>query len=123
MLSGHGSIAMAVQAIQKGAIDFLEKPVDGDKLLLLLEKAKIQTMLYTQRNLDRVALETKLATLTPREYEVMEKILEGKLNKVVAAELNVAQRTLELHRQKVMQKMQVSNIAELAYLMGKSSEH
>ncbi|MCL1096028.1 response regulator transcription factor [Shewanella kaireitica] len=123
MLSGHGNIAMAVQAIQKGAIDFLEKPVDGDKLLLLLGKAKIQTKLNTQRNLDREALETKLATLTPREHEVMEKILEGKLNKVVAAELNVAQRTLELHRQKVMQKMQVSNIAELAYLMGKSSEY
>lgn len=123
MLTGHGNIAMAVQAIQKGAIDFLEKPVDGDKLLSLLEKAKIQTMQYTQRNLAREALETKLATLTPREYEVMEKVLEGKLNKVVAAELNVAQRTLELHRQKVMQKMQVSNIAELAYLMGKSSEY
>jgi len=50
----------------------------------------------------------------------MEKVLEGKLNKVIAAELNVAQRTLELHRQKVMQKMQVSNVAELAFLMGKN---
>ena len=53
----------------------------------------------------------------------MEKVLEGKLNKVIAAELNVAQRTLELHRQKVMLKMQVSNVAELAYLMGRSSEY
>ena len=123
MLSGHGSIAMAVQAIQKGALDFLEKPVDGDKLQQLLERAKIQTAQNQQRNIDRQSLESKLATLTPREYEVMEKVLEGKLNKVIAAELNVAQRTLELHRQKVMLKMQVSNVAELAYLMGRGSEY
>ncbi|MGS0681653.1 response regulator transcription factor [Shewanella sp. 125m-7] len=119
MLSGHGSIAMAVQAIQKGALDFLEKPVDGDKLVTLLEQASKQTELNMQRKIAKQELTTKLQTLTPREYEVMEKVLEGKLNKVIAAELNVAQRTLELHRQKVMQKMQVSNVAELAFLMGK----
>ncbi|MGS0729495.1 response regulator transcription factor, partial [Shewanella sp. 0m-11] len=119
MLSGHGSIAMAVQAIQKGALDFLEKPVDGDKLVLLLNQASQQTEQTMQLKLERQALGDKLATLTPREHEVMNKVLEGKLNKVIAAELNVAQRTLELHRQKVMQKMQVSNVAELAFLMGK----
>ncbi|GIU21922.1 response regulator transcription factor [Shewanella sp. MBTL60-007] len=121
MLSGHGNIAMAVQAIQKGALDFLEKPVDGDKLVALLEQAEIQTKLNMQRKVEREALSEKLKTLTPREYEVMEKVLEGKLNKVIAAELNIAQRTLELHRQKVMQKMQVNNVAELAFLMGKST--
>jgi two-component system response regulator TtrR len=120
MLSGHGNIAMAVQAIQKGALDFLEKPVDGDKLVLLLEQASAQTEQNMLRKATRQALANKLATLTPREREVMEKVLEGKLNKVIAAELNVAQRTLELHRQKVMQKMQVSNVAELAFLMGKN---
>lgn len=122
MLSGHGNIAMAVQAIQKGAIDFLEKPVDGDKLIELLDKAKRQTSLMQQRYVVQEMLDKKLATLTPREMEVMEKVLQGKLNKVIAAELNVAQRTLELHRQKVMQKMQVNNVAELAFLMGKSAE-
>ncbi|ABV87408.1 response regulator transcription factor [Shewanella pealeana] len=122
MLSGHGNIAMAVQAIQRGALDFLEKPVDGDKLVVLLEQAKTQTKLNMQRKLAREALSDKLEALTPREHEVMEKVLEGKLNKVIAAELNIAQRTLELHRQKVMQKMQVSNVAELAFLMGKSTE-
>lgn len=122
MLSGHGNIAMAVQAIQKGALDFLEKPVDGDKLVTLLEQAKIQTKLNMQRKLAREQLSRKLEALTAREHEVMEKVLEGKLNKVIAAELNIAQRTLELHRQKVMQKMQVSNVAELAFLMGKSTE-
>ncbi|MEZ9200157.1 response regulator transcription factor [Shewanella sp. 10N.286.54.B9] len=75
-----------------------------------------------QRYVVQEMLDKKLATLTPREMEVMEKVLQGKLNKVIAAELNVAQRTLELHRQKVMQKMQVNNVAELAFLMGKSAE-
>ncbi|MCL1137266.1 response regulator transcription factor [Shewanella pneumatophori] len=122
MLSGHGNIAMAVQAIQKGALDFLEKPVDGDKLASLLEQADLKTKLNVQRKTERDQLDCKLATLTARELEVMEKVLEGKLNKVIAAELNIAQRTLELHRQKVMQKMQVSNVAELAFLMGKNVE-
>ncbi|MGM8892320.1 response regulator transcription factor, partial [Psychrobacter sp. 1Y1] len=81
--------------------------------------ASQQTEQTMQLKLERQALGDKLATLTPREHEVMNKVLEGKLNKVIAAELNVAQRTLELHRQKVMQKMQVSNVAELAFLMGK----
>ncbi|MFT5788745.1 MAG: two-component system response regulator TtrR [Shewanella sp.] len=120
MLSGHGNIAMAVQAIQKGALDFLEKPVDGDKLASLLDQASTQTEQNMLRKVTRQELVNKLATLTSREQEVMDNVLEGKLNKVIAAELNIAQRTLELHRQKVMQKMQVSNVAELAFLMGKN---
>lgn len=120
MLSGHGNIAMAVQAIQKGALDFLEKPVDGDKLMSLLEQATQQTQQNVKRKIERDELAKKISTLTNREREVMDKVLEGKLNKVIAVELNIAQRTLELHRQKVMQKMQVSNVAELAFLMGKN---
>ncbi|GIU33811.1 DNA-binding response regulator [Shewanella colwelliana] len=117
MLTGHGTISMAVQAIQKGAIDFLEKPVDGDKLNHLLAKALEQTNnAFTEHNLQASIVE-RINTLTPRELQVMHKVLQGKLNKVIASELNIAQRTIELHRQKVMQKMQVSNIAELAYLM------
>ncbi|RTR38789.1 response regulator transcription factor [Shewanella canadensis] len=122
MLTGHGTITMAVQAIQQGAIDFLEKPVDGDKLSLLLARAKEISL----QSFDELRLQTEIdhrvASLTPREHEVMLKVLEGKQNKVIAAELNIAQRTIELHRQKVMQKMQVSNAAELAYLMAKSEE-
>ncbi|ABV36891.1 two component transcriptional regulator, LuxR family [Shewanella sediminis HAW-EB3] len=122
MLTGHGTITMAVQAIQQGAIDFLEKPVDGDKLSLLLARAKeISLQSFDELRL-QTEIEHRVASLTPREHEVMLKVLEGKLNKVIAAELNIAQRTIELHRQKVMQKMQVSNAAELAYLMAKSEE-
>lgn len=120
MLTGHGTISMAVKTIQKGAVDFLEKPVDGDKLVLLIEKALMLSNEQVAKQEMQAKQTSRLASLTPRELQVMEKVLEGKLNKVIAAELNIAQRTIELHRQKVMQKMQVSNVAELAYLMGRS---
>lgn len=116
MLTGHGTISMAVQAIQQGALDFLEKPADGDKLLDLLIKAKQATQHAFERQALKLSIAQRLALLSPREQQVMNYVLAGKLNKVIAAELNVAQRTVELHRQKVMQKMQVSNVAELAYL-------
>ncbi|MDP5148289.1 response regulator [Shewanella sp. ULN5] len=120
MLTGHGTISMAVQCIQKGAIDFLEKPVDGDKLVILLEKAKQATLASFNEQSQRDNVSNLIATLTKREHEVMLKVLEGKLNKVIANELNIAQRTIELHRQRVMQKMHVSNIAELAFLLAKT---
>ncbi|ASJ96792.1 response regulator transcription factor [Shewanella marisflavi] len=116
MLTGHGTISMAVQAIQQGALDFLEKPADGDKLLDLLIKAKQATQHAFERQALKLSIAQRLSLLSPREQQVMNYVLAGKLNKVIAAELNVAQRTVELHRQKVMQKMQVSNVAELAYL-------
>lgn len=120
MLTGHGTINMAVQSIQKGALDFLEKPVDGDKLNSLIKLAEHETAnSYAQRT-QQASVSERIASLTPRERQVMHKVLEGKLNKVIANELDIAQRTIELHRQKVMQKMQVNNIAELAYLMAKS---
>lgn len=117
MLTGHGTISMAVQAIQEGALDFLEKPADGDKLLSILKKAGEATEDAFKRQQLKQSIVERLTLLTPRELEVMNYVLAGKLNKVIAAELNVAQRTIELHRQKVMQKMQVSKAAELAYLM------
>lgn len=119
MLTGHGNIAMAVQSIQSGALDFLEKPVDGDKLIQLLSRAEQVSLQQFDLHAQQTTLQQRLDTLTPRERQVMGKVLEGKMNKVIAHELDIAQRTIELHRQKVMQKMQVSNIAELAYLIAK----
>ncbi|MGL6123681.1 MAG: response regulator transcription factor [Shewanella sp.] len=117
MLTGHGSIAMAVHCIQQGALNFLEKPVDGAQLLALLVQAQQHTQQKWQQHNLQQEITTRLATLSPRETQVMKRILEGKMNKVIAAELDIAQRTLELHRQKVMQKLQVSNAAELAWLL------
>ncbi|ABO23835.1 response regulator transcription factor [Shewanella loihica] len=117
MLTGHGTISMAVQALQHGAIDFLEKPADGDKLQALMKKASLMSLDAYQHKEKASSVAQRIASLTPREQQVMHAVLAGKLNKVIAAELNIAQRTIELHRQKVMQKMQVNNVAELAYLM------
>ncbi|MCJ8304941.1 response regulator [Shewanella sp.] len=122
MLTGHGTISMAVNTIQQGAMDFLEKPVDGDKLQLLLEKAKQLTQEDYRNQCLLDSIEDKMNHLTSREKQVMSMVLDGKLNKVIASELNIGQRTIELHRQKVMQKMNVSNVAELAYLIAKSKE-
>ena len=113
---------MAVNTIQQGAMDFLEKPVDGDKLQLLLEKAKQLTQEDYRNQCLLDSIEDKMNHLTSREKQVMSMVLDGKLNKVIASELNIGQRTIELHRQKVMQKMNVSNVAELAYLIAKSKE-
>ncbi len=120
MLTGHGTISMAVQAIQNGAMDFIEKPVDGGKLCQLLQVAKQQTLASFNRQDHDKEVKVRIASLTPREHEVMLQVLEGKLNKVIAAELNIAQRTIELHRQKVLLKMKVSNATELANLMAMS---
>ncbi|GGI74787.1 DNA-binding response regulator [Shewanella hanedai] len=120
MLTGHGTISMAVQAIQNGAMDFIEKPVDGGKLCQLLQVAKQQTLASFNRQDHDKEVKIRIASLTPREHEVMLQVLEGKLNKVIAAELNIAQRTIELHRQKVLLKMKVSNATELANLMAMS---
>ncbi|MCU7996666.1 response regulator [Shewanella glacialipiscicola] len=117
MLTGHGTIAMAVKSIQQGAFNFLEKPVDGQQLLSVVNQAQQHTSQKWQQQCQQLTLSNRLATLTPRELQVMEGVLAGKMNKVIAAELDIAQRTLELHRQKVMQKMQVSNAAELAWLL------
>lgn len=117
MLTGHGTIAMAVKSIQQGAFNFLEKPVDGQQLLSVVNQAQQHTSQKWQQQCQQLTLSNRLATLTPRELQVIEGVLAGKMNKVIAAELDIAQRTLELHRQKVMQKMQVSNAAELAWLL------
>ena len=117
MLTGYGTISMAVQAIQNGAIDFIEKPVDGGKLCQLLQLATQQSLESFNRQDHNKELTVRVASLTPREHEVMLQVLAGKLNKVIAAELNIAQRTIELHRQKVMLKMKVGNATELANLM------
>lgn len=117
MLTGHGTIAMAVDCIQRGALNFLEKPVDGAQLLELLPQAHQHSQQKWHSQNLQLEIANRLSTLSHREAQVLERILEGKMNKVIAAELDIAQRTLELHRQKVMQKMNVSNAAELAWLL------
>lgn len=117
MLTGQGTIALAVKSIQFGALDFLEKPVDGDKLLTLLEQGIKQSQELAESLIHKTQITGRLESLTRREKEVLTGILDGKMNKVIAAELGIAQRTIELHRQKVMSKMSAGSVAELTSMM------
>ena len=112
-LTGHGDIPTTVQAIKAGAEDFLTKPVPKNKLLNAIERA-IARYQTTREQLNRLnALQALVATLTPREREVFELVVRGKVNKQIANELGISARTIKAHRQRVMEKVQVQSFAEL----------
>ncbi|PHV12439.1 response regulator transcription factor [Chitinimonas sp. BJB300] len=116
-LSGHGDIPMAVQAVKQGAFDFLEKPCSEQALL---EKIDDALEVVVGRHTSRGSLTEagkRLATLSPREREVMDRVLGGKLNKQIADELNIAIRTVEVHRANVFAKMGVRSALDLAQLL------
>ena len=116
-LSGHGDIPMAMQAVQKGALDFLVKPLDAPALLASVARA---LHLEAERHdaADAVdQLRERFDSLTEREREVMERVAAGKLNKVIADELDIAMRTVEVHRSRVLAKLGVRSAAELATLL------
>ena len=116
-LTGHGDIDTGVQAMKFGAADFLTKPVDGDKLLSAVRAAVERNR---QTHLDRAELEDileRFANLTPRERQVLALIVEGKLNKQAAAELGTVEKTIKVHRARVMTKMKVRSLAELVRLV------
>jgi two-component system response regulator DctR len=118
-LTGHGDVAMAVAALKRGAYDFVEKPFNDndlvDRVLAALE------LHARQRNeqASLVSVETRMQRLTKREREVMDRILGGKLNKVIADELGIATRTVEVHRARLFEKMGVKSAVELAQLLAK----
>lgn len=119
-LTGNGDIPMTVQAMKGGAVDFLTKPVNDDKLLQAVRAAIDQDLLKRQ-NRDEVAeIEQRLATLTPREREVLEHVISGKLNRQTAADLGTVEKTIKVHRARVMEKMQAQSVAELVRLAEKA---
>lgn len=119
-LTGNGDIPMTVQAMKGGAVDFLTKPVNDDKLLQAV-RAAIDQDLWKRQNRDEVAeIEQRLATLTPREREVLEHVISGKLNRQTAADLGTVEKTIKVHRARVMEKMQAQSVAELVRLAEKA---
>jgi len=112
-LTGHGSIPMSVKAIKAGAEDFLTKPVSKDDLLGAISRAMGTYSATKERDAQLQVLRMRVATLTPREREVYEHVVQGKLNKQTAYELGTTERTIKAHRHKVMEKMQVRSLAEL----------
>lgn len=121
-MTGHGDIALAVEAMKKGAVTFLEKPLDDVALESALDAAFVQAKEQRQNKVD-ISKDTlndyqgRLSSLTPREQDVMEGVVSGKLNKIIAYDLGISIKTVELHRSRVMAKMQASNAAELVKIV------
>ncbi len=116
-MTGHGDVPMAVEAMQNGAFDFIQKPFHDDKLLETINRAlkKDEETRHSIHQHD--AIRRRLQSLTPREREVLALITAGKANKVVAGDLSVSQRTVEIHRSRVMEKMQASSLAHLVRMV------
>ncbi len=110
-VTAHGDVPLAVEAMRRGASDFIEKPFDGDTLI-----GAVQRALAALPAEDDDAAREKLARLTPREREVMEHVIAGKFNKVIADILNISVKTVELHRANMMGKLGVHNVQELVRL-------
>lgn len=118
-LTGHGDVQLAVDVLRAGAIHFIEKPPQQALLLAAVREA-LQRDMAAQAEIDeRNLLTERVNQLSPREREVMALILEGKLNKVIADDLDISMRTVEVHRSNVFEKMGVRSAVELATLLGK----
>lgn len=116
-LTGHGDVPMAVGALKKGAFDFLEKPVGDNALVDRVIRALAADARRQASEASQATVATRISQLTPREHEVMRLVLAGKFNKVIADELNISMRTVEVHRSRVFEKMGVRSAVELAQLL------
>jgi FixJ family two-component response regulator len=115
-LSGHGDIPMSVRAMKAGALDFLTKPVKRPDLLKAVRDAVVQDTAERARREQLRTCQERYATLTPRERQVFQYVVDGRLNKQIASELGTSQRTVKAHRSQVMRKMQVHSVAELVHV-------
>jgi len=115
-LTAHGDIPKSVQAMKRGASDFLTKPVNDEDLLAAVRAAIEKHRALRRDQAELSEIRARLATLTPREREVLEYVVAGKLNKQIAGDLGTVEQTVKIHRAHVMQKMRVQSVAELVRL-------
>lgn len=120
-LTGHGDVPMAVAALKKGAYDFFEKPFNDNELANRVLEALDHDARQRSAQASAQTIATRLDTLTSREKQVMELILVGKFNKVIADELKISMRTVEVHRARLLEKMGVKTAVELAQLLNRRS--
>jgi len=113
ILTGHGDVSAAVRALKAGAVDFVEKPYDPSTLLAAIREALARDLAQRRADADDAALEQRLVTLTPREREVMMLVTKGLASKAIAIDLGISERTVELHRSRVMRKMAARSLADL----------
>ncbi len=118
-LSGHGDVPTAAQAMKMGAVDFLTKPVDRDDLLEAIRVSLAKDAESRVQRAENSSFRERVKTLTRREHEVMTYVITGMLNKQVAAELEISEETVKVHRGRVMQKLGIGSIAELVRMCEK----
>ena len=115
-LTAHGDVPTSVQAMKHGAVDFLTKPVNDEDLLAAVRVAIEKDRVLRREQTELYEIRERLAALTPREREVLEYVVAGRLNKQIASDLGTVEQTVKIHRAHVMQKMKVHSVAELVRL-------
>jgi two-component system response regulator FixJ len=113
VITGHGDVQLAVEAMKVGAMDFIEKPFDDEQLLAAVKSALGRWEKGAEQESERTKLLNKLATLSPRERDVLEGLVAGKPNKIIAFDLGISPRTVEIYRANVMTKMNAGSLSEL----------
>ena len=116
-ITGHGDIPMCAQAMKAGAVDFLPKPFRADELLRCVDNALVRSAEQRRRSAEKDEARRLLDLLTPREFEVLQLVITGMLNKQIAGELRTAEKTVKVHRGRVMEKLGVTSVAELVRLV------
>jgi len=116
MITGHADVPMTVRAVKAGAVDFLEKPFNDQVLLERVHQAIEQNTKDRRKQVERGAVSKRLSSLTPRERQVLELVVSGETNKNIATQLGISRKTLDIHRAKVMQKMEAESIAQLVHM-------
>jgi FixJ family two-component response regulator len=115
-LTGQGDIPKSVQAMKAGAVDFLTKPVKAKDLLAAIARAEAEDSRARQARAERAAVDVRIATLTPREREVLTHVVAGRLNKQIAGDLGTVEKTIKVHRGRMMEKLGVRTVADLVRL-------
>ncbi|MEA3178144.1 MAG: hypothetical protein QOI59_1667 [Gammaproteobacteria bacterium] len=116
-ITGHGDVPMAVEAMQQGAFDFLQKPFRDQDLIDRIQRALAKDQTGRAELRERARIKERMESLTAREREVLDLVTSGKPNKIMAADLGVSQRTVEIHRARVMEKMGASSLAQLVRMV------
>ena len=119
-ITGHGDIPMSVQAMKAGAVDFLPKPFSDQELLDAIHAAMEKDTLAREERAELSKIQRRIGSLTPREHEVFVRVVTGMLNKQIAWELGASEKTIKVHRARVMEKMGVQSVAELVHLAEKA---
>ena len=117
ILTGHGDVQVAVHAMKAGAVDFIEKPFNNELLLDRIQKAVAESVQADTSRVKRVEIARRMDLLTPREHQVLDMVADGETNKAIARRLDISEKTVEIHRAHVMEKMQAKSLADLVKIM------